>query len=197
MSIEKRHIVLAALVVALGAAVYINWQFTGDNTLPASTASGDNFGQAQYVNNPSVASGASSTSSGTESASSQGTASGQISAKAQEYFSEAKISRQQARDKAIELLNEVINNTKATEAEKKAAVDSAAEIAKNIELESKIENLVKAKNFKECMAFLENGKANIIVSTDGLLPHETITINDIVNGQANIPFKDITIVEVK
>ena len=33
MSIGKRQLVLAALVVALGAAVYLNWQFSGDNQL--------------------------------------------------------------------------------------------------------------------------------------------------------------------
>ena len=30
MAFGKRQLVLAALVVALGAAVYLNWQFTGD-----------------------------------------------------------------------------------------------------------------------------------------------------------------------
>ena len=33
MGIGKRQLVLAALVVALGAAVYLNWQFSGDNQL--------------------------------------------------------------------------------------------------------------------------------------------------------------------
>ncbi len=202
MSVEKRHIVLAALVVALGAAVYINWQFSGDQaiTTTASQSSGV-LGEAQYVNNPStVSSGLLEASSGTDSATSSSGASssdGKMSSKAEEYFTQAKLERQESRDKSIELLNSVINNDKATEEEKKEAVASASEIAKNIEVETKIESLIKAKNFAECMAFIENGKANIIVSTDGLLPHDTITINEIVNTQTDIPFKDITIVEVK
>ena len=38
MGIGKRQLVLAALVVALGAAVYLNWQFSGDNQLMVADA---------------------------------------------------------------------------------------------------------------------------------------------------------------
>ncbi|MFQ7027140.1 MAG: hypothetical protein ACLRRA_09410 [Acutalibacteraceae bacterium] len=33
MAIRKRQLVLAALVVALGAAVYLNWQFGGNSKI--------------------------------------------------------------------------------------------------------------------------------------------------------------------
>lgn len=33
MAIRKRQLVLAALVVALGAAVYLNWQFGGNSQI--------------------------------------------------------------------------------------------------------------------------------------------------------------------
>ena len=46
MKIEKRHIVLASLVLALGTAVYINWQFGG--TKQNTTAK--ELGAASYVN---------------------------------------------------------------------------------------------------------------------------------------------------
>ena len=41
----KKQIVLASLVLALGAAVYLNWQFAGTNKLPV----GEDFGAVQYI----------------------------------------------------------------------------------------------------------------------------------------------------
>ena len=34
MKFGKKQLVLASLVLALGAAVYLNWQFAGTNRLP-------------------------------------------------------------------------------------------------------------------------------------------------------------------
>ena len=191
MLIEKRHIILAALVVALGAAVYINWQFTDNQALQSTgTLDDSQLGQAQYVNGGVSSYTPTPTESAVSSSLSQSTNSS--------YFTEARMNRQKARDEAVELLNKVIEDTSATEEAKKQASDTAAQIAKNIEAEAKIESLIKAKNFTDCVAFIDSGKANIVVSSpQGLLESDTLTINEIVKGQTDIPFKDITIVEVK
>lgn len=196
MKIEKRHIVLAALVVALGAAVYINWQFSGNDVVQSGAQSGDKvIGDAQYVTNPSMLPNPGTSSESGESTPT--TESKPVSDSANEYFTKAILERQKARDDSVELLEKIIKDASSDEAAKKEAVGKAAQIAKNIELESKIESLLKAKGFTPCMAFLENGKANIVVASEGLLPHETVTIKDIVKNQGEIPFEDIIIVEVK
>ena len=66
MAFGKRQLVLAALVVALGAAVYLNWQFTGDTgglVEAGGTASEKSVGEAQLVNASAASSAADSTSS--------------------------------------------------------------------------------------------------------------------------------------
>lgn len=52
MGFKKRQLVLAALVVSLGAAVYLNWQFSGDPQIVATNASqtGKELGATQLVN---------------------------------------------------------------------------------------------------------------------------------------------------
>lgn len=197
--IEKRHIVLAALVLALGTAVYINWRFSGPSAVQSGTAvSQTNIGDAQYVNGPETATSAVLPESGSES----GAAMSQLQAEsltqsAESYFTEASLSRQKARDEAAELLQQTVKAAESDEKTKKEAVDQLAVIAKNIEQESKIESMLKAKGFSGCLAFLENGKANILVASDGLLASQTITIKDIVKNTADVPFEDIIIVEVK
>ena len=53
MTFGKRQLVIAALVAALGAAVYLNWQFTGNTpaaVTQAEESSEKQLGQTTYVN---------------------------------------------------------------------------------------------------------------------------------------------------
>ena len=46
MKIKKQHILVSALILALGAAVYLNWQFSG---VPLTAPSSKELGAAAYV----------------------------------------------------------------------------------------------------------------------------------------------------
>lgn len=198
---QKRNIVLAALILALGTAVYINWQYTaGEGALSAGASAGENnaqLGDVLYVNGEAVSAPSSDTSSGNTTSATESNTSSE-SAGDSAYFSEAVLSRQRARDEAVELLKEILKAAEKSEAAKKEAVAQAARLAEAIAREAKIESLLKAKGYESCLAFLEEEKANVIIGTvEGLLPHETITIKDIVHNQSGLPFADIIIVEVK
>jgi len=194
MAIGKRQLVLAALVVALGAAVYLNWSLSGNQLSATDTvASGGTLGAAQLVN----ASGSSKTASGSKTTSSTSSAVA-TNAKANEEFATACLSRQKARDTAKESLEKVIADSKSGDAAKKDAVDKAAVIAQNILKEDSIESLIKAKGFTNCVAYLENSGCSVVVQkTNGLQANDTITIKDIVNSQAGVSYDKIKIVEAK
>jgi len=191
MAIGKRQLVLAALVVALGAAVYLNWSLSGNQLSATDTvASGGTLGVAQLVN----ASGSSKTASGSKTTSSAVV----TNAKVNEDFATACLSRQKARDTAKESLEKVIADSKSGDAAKKDAVDKAAVIAQNILKEDSIESLIKAKGFTNCVAYLENSGCSVVVQkTNGLQANDTITIKDIVNSQAGVSYDKIKIVEAK
>ena len=196
MGIGKRQLVLAALVVALGAAVYLNWQFSGDNQLLTTEAvtSQKELGTAQLVSSPDGAEDAGAAVQGGEDGEEPTVA---ANAKAEEYFTEARLSRQKARDSAVELLEKVLADAQGSDEAKKEAVEKAAVIAQNVVQESNIENLIKAKGFADCVVFLENGECSVVVQTSGLLPNEAIAIKDIVGGQAGVAYDKIKIVEAK
>ena len=69
--------------------------------------------------------------------------------------------------------------------------------AQNMEQENNVENLIKAKGFADCVAFIQNGECSVVVASEGLLDSEAITIKDIVAGQTGISFDKIKIVEAK
>ena len=183
----KRQLVLAALVMALGAAVYLNWQFSGNQQLLAADtlSSEKELGTAQLVNGEAE--------SGTES---EEEAAAQSTAETGEaQFTQARLSRQQARDEAVELLEGIIKDAESSDEAKKEAVAQSAEIAQNVLRENNIENLVKAKGYSDCVAVIQNGECSVIVS--GKLQNESdaVVIQDIVAGQTDFSPEKIKIVE--
>ncbi len=186
MSFGKRQLVLAALVVALGAAVYLNWQFTGDNAALTATSmlsSEKNVGEAQLVN--------ASASSGESSESSSGTS----SKSSEDWFADAKLSRQKARDESVELLEKVLEDAGESAEAKKEAVAKSAEIAQNILKENNIESLIRAKGFGDCVVFIQNGECSVVIKGGKSVENGSVIIKDIVMGQADIEYDKIKIIE--
>ncbi len=193
--IGKRQIVLATLVVALGVAVYLNWQFAKTSNFADTTSvveTEKNLGDSQYVNKNTSSSAASVDS--TASMSSEDAA---AAAKADEYFSKAKVARQQAYDESKEAIQAVIDNKNATDDIKKEAVAASTKMADNISQENDIENLVVAKGFKECLATIKGDKIDIAVRCDALTESQGLQIKEIIMKQTEIPYNNITITEVK
>lgn len=191
MASKKRHFVLAALVLALGAAVYLNWQFSSDNGLFATdtVTSSKELGEAQFVNNVPEGENEGNNKDNNEEKKEE--------EKPSEYFTKAKSTRQKARDEATEMIKEILEDAKSTEETKAEAIKQAAAIAKNIEQEANIESLVRSKGFTEALAFIQNGECSIVVGPEPLNESLVISIKDIVTGQSGIPVDKIKISEAK
>jgi len=114
---------------------------------------------------------------------------------ASDYFAQTILSRQQARDEAIEVLQTVVQNTNALPETVESALADITKIAEDIECESRIETLVKAKGFEECIAVINEGSATVIVKTDELLASEVAQINEIVYEQSGILPTGLKIIE--
>ncbi len=202
MTMGKRQLVLAALVVALGAAVTLNWAFMGkDSDLPAAqaVASGRELGDTLLVN----ASGAAISSSGAKTASSGKAVSGQaasaVPTEAKEtedgYFAQARLDRQKARDEATELITKLLNDTKESEAAKVEATTQAAAITKAILKETDIENLIKAKGYTDCVVCINEDECSVVVKAKSSAQDDAVAIKDIVSGQSGFPYDKIKIIE--
>ena len=201
MAIRKRQLVLAALVVALGAAVYLNWQFGGNSQIvdAGTSVSDKELGAAQLVNG-SVDSSPSSAVSEAVSSAVSGNVASEASSEAANTgantdVAQARLERQKSRDASQELVQKVLDDTTADENTKTEAANQAAEISQNIVTETNIENLVKSKGFVDCVAFIQNGACNVVVQKDGeFASADAIAIKDIVVAQAKISADKITIV---
>ncbi len=169
--IGKRNIIIACAVLLIGVAVLMNFiLFSGAN----KDSGYDGYDQP---------SGNISDNAGEGEAT-------DVNA----YFSATQVSRQRARDEALEVLQAVVENVDATEAMKNEALAEIAVIADEIQKEANIESLITAKGFEACVAVINDDTASIVVKADDLQPAEIAQINAIVYEQAGILPSGVTII---
>ena len=196
MKYGKRQLILASLVLALGAAVYLNWQFsdTGVKTEPESTSEPEALGAAQLVNSSYIETVSDTAeSAGPDSAESAGAESVETNASA-EKLSEARMMRQTARDEAVELLEDVLEDVQADAAAKETAISEAAVIAQNILKETNIESLLQAKGFSECVAYINGDACTIVVNADVQEEQNALIIRDIAVTETGLNADSIRII---
>ena len=199
MSFGKRQLILAALVVSLGAAVYLNWQFSGDGGLETvdATVSEKELGAAQLVNGSDILTEIPANSeSAVSELPEESVPSEETNAPVEDYFSQAALNRQKTRDEAIEMLDQILNDSTASPEELQKAVDESAAIAKNMLNESSIESLIKSKGYTDCVAFIHDAECSIVVGKrEAFTAEDAAIIKDIVVGQCEIPYGNIRIVD--
>lgn len=203
---SRRQFTLLTLVAALGVAVYLNWEYAkSDALLP------DDAQAAAADSGVSVSAGVEEDAGAltdpltTDTASSEGNKNygdaqlvsiGQKSS--DQYFDEARLSREKSRDEALDTLEKSLKKANLSEEEKAELTARLSGVVESITAESDIENLVKAKGFVDCVAFVDDGKVNVTVQTpgEGLNQEQVAQIRDVVLSRCEVKAQDITVVEV-
>ena len=171
----KRPAVVLAVLVLVGASVYLNWRYAGN------VAQTDKIlGQATLVNENGNG------VSVTEDTSAEN-----------DYFATARLSRKQARDSAISMLQEAEVDENATEEVCNEASQTLQVLAGYTVAESQIENLVTAKGYADCVVFMGTDSCSVVVDAgeDGLDATDVARIKDIVVNETQYTAGQIKIME--
>lgn len=178
MVLKKKEIVAAALVVLIGVAGYLNWSYqdTIKVTDGESYEEAKRLGEAQYVN-----------ADGEEA---QAVA-------ASNYFTQAKMEKDNARSEALEILEQTASNQDFDEDIRKKAQEQILDTAKNVEKETAIENAAKAKGYNEISVYIDGENVDIMVKKKNFAEDDVIKLKDIAAAQLNMDAQNIKIVEVK
>ena len=183
MKTWKKNLVAAAVLVTVCSGIYMNWLYTEQqtaaplmDTLPVEKVMSDELLDI-----------ADATPVSQENALTTAT----------DYFAAVRLSRQQARDSALTLLQEAM----AYSDQSKAAESSAEleEIVQTALTEAQIESLVIAKGYVDCVAYMSAEGVSIAVSAPegGLQADDVAVITDIVMTQSEYTLDEIRIVEVQ
>lgn len=171
MVFKKKQLVVAVLAVLVGVAGYLNVSrektLTTENDLSAQ-GSEEYLGAAQLVESESVS----------------------------DYFARARVDREAGRSKSIETFNSLISNSETDSQTKETAQAGVLELAKNTETETAIENLIRAKGFKDAVCYINGDKANVVVKADSMDSADAALILEIVSEQSGIENEKIKISEL-
>ena len=172
-----RSVIAAAVLLLVGAAVYLNWRYA-DGVAESSKI----LGQSTLV---------SSQENGTQEDGAQETEMPE-----DDYFATARLSRKQARDNAISMLQEAETDANAEQSVLNEASETLQVLASYTVAESQIESLVTAKGYRDCVAFMGDDSISVVVSdADGLDSTDVARIKDIVINETDYTAGQIKIME--
>ena len=187
MKIIKRNAIILAAILFVCVAVYLNWAYNRQEqaltepdtreTVSAVSAGGEGDGLFYEAPVPAVSTASAVT----------------------EYFTSARLTRQQARDSAISTLREAAENESAAAEAVSGAMDAITVMAQYTVAEAEIESLVMAKGFEDCLVFLDGQSAIVAVPAppSGLTFTAVSRITDIVLEKTDLNTEQIKIIEVK
>lgn len=180
MKVWKKNMVAIAMLVVVCAGIYINWAYTEDQATVdlTQTLNEDKLlSQDLLVLGPSAEQQTENTT--------------------QDYFAAVRLSRQEARDSAITLLQEAMAYDE--DATVSASQTQLEQLVQSALTESQIESLVIAKGYTDCVAYISDEKISIAVASpeNGITEQDVAVIADIVMSQSEFKLEDIYVVEVQ
>ncbi len=192
MSLWKRNAVIVAIVLFVGAAVYLNWSYNKSQSADEAAGASESqkiLGQASMVNGEEK-------EDGLLAGENEG-AQKDAGVETNGYFSTARLNRQQARDSALELLQQAAEDEKAEQSmidEANASIQTMAALTLS---EAQVENLVTAKGYADCVCFINENSASVVVSRleNGLTEADVARIAEIVKEETGLSMGQVTIIE--
>ncbi len=194
----KRNAVVAAIALFVCAAVYLNWSYEQE-------AAGKTLGESTLVGSedPLLNETSGSSSSGaeggsqTEGETQSEAGSSQTGAASSDYFSTARLNRQQSRDSALALLQDATGED-ADQTLKDEANQTIQAMADYTVTEAQIENLVIAKGYADCVAFIGENALSLAVAAPegGLTDTDTARIVDVVHQTTGFTADQVKIISV-
>ena len=180
MKTWKKNLVAGAVLVTVCAGIYVNWLYTEEAT-PVDLM--DTVDEQKLMSTDTLVMAGEDTDF-------------ENTTTMTDYFAAVRLSRQEARDSAVSLLQEAMaysDDPQTTEANAKLEdiVDSSL-------CEAQIESLVIAKGYTDCVAYIADDGISVAVATPegGLQKEDVAVIADIVITQSDYEMSQIHVVEV-
>lgn len=181
MKIWKKNLVAAAVLLTVCGGIYANWKYGQEQAVSDLT---DTLDENKILSSDMLV----MADGGTTVDESMNTMT--------DYFAAVRLSRQEARDSAVTLLQEAMAYGDESSSESNAELEALVDVALR---EAQIESLVIAKGYDDCVAYMtEEGISVAVASPEGGLQQTDVAvIADIVISQSGVSMEDIRVVEVQ
>lgn len=184
MLMKKKQILTATLVIALGAAVAVNWYYTQnpiDTTEPTSgyEVSG-NLGDSLSVDSSSVVG--------------EGEQAQSVMANPN-FFTNERLKREEAYDEIIEGIEEMAEKEEITTELSDKITQLLDKYSRNMKIQSDAESLITAKTGSDCIVVINEDACQVILEKNTLNDTVILQITEIIEKNTNISAKNLTIIE--
>ena len=187
MKIWKKNMVAAAVLVTVCAGIYVNWLYSEENAAASLT---DVLDAEKVMSDDALV--LSEDMAALASGEDLQTTSG-------DYFAAVRLSRQQARDSAVNLLQEAMAYSTQESSKELESSMELEDIVQTALSEAQIESLVIAKGYTDCVAYMSGEGISVAVASPegGLQQNDVAVIADIVMTQSDYSLDEIRVVEVQ
>ncbi|HHT64355.1 MAG: SpoIIIAH-like family protein [Bacillota bacterium] len=110
-----------------------------------------------------------------------------------DYFVNYRIEREKMRSQQVEILREIVENPNSAVDVRKDAQKKMLNLTEKMENELKLENLIKAKNYKDAVVLIQPESVMVVVKASSLTDGDGITIADLVANTTGHNYEDIII----
>lgn len=184
MLMKKKQLLMATLVIALGAAVAVNWYYTKnpiDTTEPTTgyEVSG-NLGDSLSVDSSSVEG--------------QEIEAQSVMAKA-DFFTKERLKRDETYDEIIDGIEEMGEKENLTAEQTDKITQLLDKYARNMKIQSDAESLITAKTGSDCIVVINEQACQVIMEKNTLNDTVILQITEIIEKNTNISAKNLTIIE--
>ena len=178
----KKNLLAAGVLVVVCAGIYMNWMYNNANTVNDLTQSLD---ADRVLAEDGIIMSGDDVSVGAENST------------ITDYFAAVRLSRQQARDSAVDLLQEAM--AYGDESNQSESSQQLEQIVQTALTEAQIESLVIAKGYVDCVAYMSDTGISVAVASPegGLQQDDVAVIADIVITQTGFSLEEIRVVEVQ
>ena len=180
----KRNIVMAAVLLFVCAAVYLNWSYNNrqgeaDSAMVHAEDAAMTAANEQYLETLAEEERTAETSPA--------------------YFASARLTRQQSRDEALTLLETAAAGEGASQETIDSAMRSITTMATWSMQETQIENLLLAKDFDDCVVYMSGDGVTVAVPAppEGLSAAAVARITDAITAETDYTAAQLRIIEVK
>lgn len=175
----KKNLIAAAVLLVVCFGIYMNWMYTNANEVADLT---DVLDAETVLSENGVIMDSSAENMDADLAT--------------DYFAAVRLSRQEARDSAVNLLQEAMAYGDSTQQQQ-----SNAQLEKIVQTglcEAQIESLVIAKGYADCVAYMSDTGISVAVAAPegGIKSTDVAVIADIVLTQTELTLDQIHVVEV-
>ncbi len=191
MKIFRRNAIIVTVLLFVCVAVYLNWAYNRQEEAlvpPAglaesvSSLTGEGASEGLFYEAPEAPAPVKT-----------------LNNEVEDYFTGARLNRQQARDSAISTLRAAAETENASQDAVDDALAEIAVMAQYAVTEAEIEAMVMAKGFDTCLVFLDDDSVIVAVPApaEGLSDSAVSRITDIVLEQTALNTRQIRIIGVK